>query len=300
MQSLAEWESLGTRRKVRNRKLFVVDAGPRDDPAPLLFIHGYPTSAWDFAPLLPALAGRRVIAPDLLGFGLSDKPWPHSYSLLEQADLVAALAQGLHLGRVHLVAHDMGDTVVQELLARRLESESLVPFAIASVTLLNGGVLVERSRPILAQRFLRSPLGRSLGPLLPERIARAALDRSLRRIAGRRTPPVEELDAQWALIERAGGRRLLAHLIGYMNERELHRKRWRRALTTHPWPMQLIWGDRDPINPWSVVEEIAAARPATETVRLDGVGHYPQLEAPAEVAARIAAFVERSERSAAG
>jgi pimeloyl-ACP methyl ester carboxylesterase len=293
MASPAEWETLGARRQLRNRKLFVVDVGPRDDPAPLVLVHGYPTSSWDFAPLLPHLAARRVIACDMLGFGLSEKPWPHDYSLLEQTDFVVALVQSLKLPRVHLVAHDMGDTVVQELIARKLEGDHLIPFAIASVALLNGGVLVDRARPILAQRLFRTPLGQLVGPLLPEAVARAAFERSLRRIAGGRPPPQSELDAQWALIEREGGRRLLAHLLGYMREREIHRKRCRRALLTHPFPMRLLRGDRDPINPWSTALEIAAARPGTETVRLEGVGHYPQLEAPAEVAARLLELLAR-------
>jgi pimeloyl-ACP methyl ester carboxylesterase len=300
MLSLPEWQALGARRQVRNRKLFVVDLGPRDDAAPLVLIHGYPTSAWDFTPLLPALAARRVIALDLLGYGLSEKPWPHEYSLLEQSDFVASLLQQLDLPRAHLVAHDMGDTVVQELLARRLDGEQLVPFGIASVTLLNGGILVDRTRPILSQRLLRTRLGRTLGPLLPERVARAALAASLRRIAGpSRPPPVEELEIQHALIERDGGRRLLPHLIGYMREREIHRKRWRRALLTHPFPMQLVWGDHDPINPWSVVEEVVRERPATGAARLAGVGHYPQLEAPGEVASRILEFTARTDGEAA-
>lgn len=294
MLTLSEWRGLGSRRQVRNRKLFVIDTGPAADAAPLVLIHGYPTSAWDFAPLLPSLTGRRVIAFDLLGYGLSEKPWPHQYSLPEQTDFVAALVKGLKIERAHLVAHDMGDTVVQELLARRLDDEHQVPFAIASVTLLNGGVLVGSTRPVVAQRLLRTPLGQALGPYLPERLARATFEKSLRHIAGpRRPPPPEELRTQFELIEHEGGRRLLPHLIGYMRERETHRKRWRRALMTHPLPMRLVWGDRDPINPWSAVEEIVRERSATEAVRIAGAGHYPQLEAPEEVGKAIMEFVRR-------
>ncbi|MSP62559.1 MAG: alpha/beta fold hydrolase [Myxococcales bacterium] len=298
---LARWEAMGTRRQVRNRKLFVVDVGPREDETPIVLVHGFPTSSWDFTPLLAPLAGRRVIAFDLLGYGLSEKPWPHEYSLVEQSDFLAALLSGLGVKRAHLVAHDMGDTVVQELLGRRIESAQLVPFEIASVTLLNGGILVDRVRPILSQKLLRTLPGRVLSPLLPRALSRRAFDASLRRIAGPdRPPPDDELDTQFALVERDDGRRLLPHLIGYMREREIHRKRWRRALLTHPFPMLLLWGDRDPINPWSTVEEIIAERPATEAVRLPRIGHYPQLEAPAEVAHRVLDFVGRVARAGAG
>jgi pimeloyl-ACP methyl ester carboxylesterase len=180
---------------------------------------------------------------------------------------------------------------VQELLGRALESASLVPFQIASVTLLNGGVLVDRTRPLLAQKFLDSVPGRALAPRMPGPIARRLFERGLRHIAGPdRPPPVEELANQYALIEHGGGRRLLPYLAGYMTERKIHRKRWRRALLTHPYPMRLVWGDSDPINPWPVVEEIVRARPQTQAIRLHRVGHYPQLEAPGQVAVHLLEF----------
>ncbi len=290
---LARWQSLGARRRVRNRELFVVDVGPRDDATPLVLVHGFPTSAYDFTPLLDPLASRRVITCDLLGFGMSDKPWPHAYSLLEQCDFVAQLVRDLGVARAHLVGHDMGATVVQELVGRALDGAHLVPFTIASVTLLNGGILVDRIHPILAQRILRTPAGRVLA-LLPSSLARRAFDRSLREIAGPDHPPTDEdLENQFELVERDHGRRLLPHLIGYMREREIHRKRWRRALLTHPYPMRLIWGDADPINPYTTVEEIVRERPATEAIRLHRVGHYPQLEAPGQVACHLLEFVAR-------
>ena len=293
MISLERWQTMGTHRQVRNRKLFVVDLGPREDAAPLLLIHGFPTSSYDFSSVIEALPGRRVVALDLLGFGLSDKPWPHDYSLLEQTELFLALLGDLKIKRAHLIAHDMGDTIVQELLGRRLESASLLPFEIASVTLLNGGVLIDRVRPLLVQRLLGSALGRWVVPALPSLMARRTFDLSLRRIAGPHRPPTsEELDAQYQLLSRDAGQRILPYLAGYMRERHEHAKRWRRALLTHPFPMRLIWGDADPINPWSMVDAILSERPTTQTIRLRQVGHYPHLEAPGQVACHLLEFVD--------
>jgi pimeloyl-ACP methyl ester carboxylesterase len=289
---LSRWQTMGARRQVRNRKLYVVDMGPRDDATPIVAIHGFPTSAYDFTPLLDALSTRRVITFDMLGFGLSEKPWPHEYSLLEQTDFTCALLHDLGIKRAHLVAHDMGTTVVQELLGRRIESANLIPFEIASVTLLNGGILVDRVHPILSQRIMRSRIARIVAPLLPAAVARRAFDASLRRIAGPdHLPDGNELANQYSLVEREGGRRLIPELIQYMREREIHKKRWRRSLLTHSFPMRLIWGDCDPINPWSTVEEIVRERPATEAIRLHGIGHYPQLEAPGQVAGHLLEFL---------
>src|SRR5579871_737217 len=195
---LERWQAMGARRRVRNRELFVVDLGPRDDPAPLVLVHGFPTSAFDFTPLFDQLAARRVVTCDLLGYGLSDKPFPHDYSLLEQCDFVSQLVRDLKIARAHLCGHDMGATVVQELLGRALDGAHLVPFEIASVTLLNGGVLVDRVRPILSQRLLRTRAARAVAPLLPPAMARRAFEASLRRIAGPDHPPAaDDLEKQF-------------------------------------------------------------------------------------------------------
>ena len=90
---------------------------------PLLLIHGFPTASWDWHYLWQPLAQRyRVIACDMLGFGDSAKPLNHTYSLLEQADLQQALLAHLQVEQpVHVLAHDYGDSVAQELLARHYE-----------------------------------------------------------------------------------------------------------------------------------------------------------------------------------
>ena len=90
---------------------------------PLLLIHGFPTASWDWHYLWQPLAQRyRVIACDMLGFGDSAKPLNHNYSLLEQADLQQALLADLQVEQpIHVLAHDYGDSVAQELLARHYE-----------------------------------------------------------------------------------------------------------------------------------------------------------------------------------
>ncbi len=82
-------------------------------------VHGFPTSSWDWHRVWPELVARfRVVAMDMLGFGFSDKPPRHDYSIAEQADLHLALLGELGIERFGVLAHDYGDTVVQELLAR--------------------------------------------------------------------------------------------------------------------------------------------------------------------------------------
>lgn len=263
------------------RSLFRVAAG--EGPGlPVVLVHGFPTSSHDWSALLPALAARRrVLALDLLGFGLSEKPHPHAYSIDEQVDLLEAWLAQENVPRAHVLAHDMGDTVVQELLSRRLEKRP--GLELASLVLLNGGILVERARPILVQRLLRR---RILGPLVARLMNRRAFDRSLRSIAGPgREPSDDELAALYTLATEGGGKRVYPSLIRYLDERSARRERWRGATLGHPWPMRLVWGDRDPISGWDMADEVARLRPTTSAVRLEGTGHYPQVEEPARVAA---------------
>src|SRR4051794_5301917 len=60
---------------------------------PLLLLHGYPSSSYDWSRLMPLLRGHRAVCFDFLGFGLSDKPRDHLYSLHGQADLAVEIAK---------------------------------------------------------------------------------------------------------------------------------------------------------------------------------------------------------------
>ena len=155
--TIAAWRAAGTMVRWREHAIFARVDGPRTAP-PLLLIHGFPTSSWDWWPLWDALAAtHRVIACDLLGLGLSAKP-RGGYSVMVQADLVEAVAAWAGVTRAAVLAHDYGDTVAQELLARQRSGGAL---RLAGVAFLNGGLFPEahRARPI--QRLLASPLAKA-------------------------------------------------------------------------------------------------------------------------------------------
>ena len=91
------------------------------DGRPLLLVHGFPTSSWDWHRVWPDLArDRTLVACDMLGFGLSDKP-ASGYSIHRQTDLHDALLAELGVADYDAVVHDYGVSVGQELLARRNE-----------------------------------------------------------------------------------------------------------------------------------------------------------------------------------
>ena len=257
-----------------------------------LCVHGYPTASWDWHRIWPLLAGRcRLVAPDMLGFGFSDKPREHGYSIAGQADLHECLLASLGIEEVHVLAHDYGDTVVQELMARHRERlrSGASGLSLRTVCLLNGGLFQEthRARPI--QKLLRSPLA----PLLLRLFNERAFRRSFTPIFGADTQPDDtELARFWTLIAHNGGRANMGRLLHYMGERKRYRERWVGALVDASIPLRLIAGMDDPVSGAHMVERYRELVPDADVVELPGIGHYPQWEAPERVAGAVLAFSE--------
>ncbi|HEU4412022.1 MAG TPA: alpha/beta hydrolase [Polyangiaceae bacterium] len=288
--SLDEWEREGRGYRHRGHRIFYRDEG---SGPPLLLIHGFPTASWDWHKVWPALAGRfRVIAPDLIGYGFSAKPRPYDYRVADQANLVEGLLAELGVRRAGVLAHDYGDTVAQELLARARERSPGV-LDLEYACLLNGGLYPEMHRPRPAQKLLASPLGPLAARLLNER----GFARSFRAIFGPKTrPPPDELASFWRLVEREGGALVSPLLIRYMEERRRHRARWVGALESPPCPVRLIDGPEDPVSGAHLAAHYRARVPGADVVLLPGIGHYPQTEAPDEVLRAFFEFVDRVAR----
>ncbi|MBZ9783107.1 alpha/beta hydrolase [Pseudomonas sp. REP124] len=255
---------------------------------PLLLIHGFPSASWDWHYLWQPLTQRyRVIACDMLGFGDSAKPVNHEYSLLEQADLQQALLAHMNVAEsVHLLAHDYGDSVAQELLARHYESR----INIASCVFLNGGLFPETHRPVLMQKLLLSPLGWMIG----RAFSRDGLVKSFRHIFGPKTGPSESvIDDFWSLIETNRGPRVMHKLIAYIPERRVQRDRWVSAMQRGEVPLRVIDGEVDPISGAHMVARYRELIAEPDTVLLNDIGHYPQIEAPCQVLKHYLEFRDR-------
>ena len=285
MTSLDQWRAAGHSFEWRGHRIFVRADGAGE---PLLLVHGFPTASWDFHAVWPALAARyRVLALDLLGFGLSAKPRSFAYSIKAQADLVEAWLAHERVTTYRLLAHDMGVSVAQELLARRAP--------ITSVCLLNGGLFPETHRALLTQRLLASPLGPLVARLSTYRTFKAAMI----RIWGERRIPEDELQTMWQLVHRDGGLAVMPQLIGYMDERKRERARWVGAITKPAVPVRLVNGLEDPVSGAHMVARYRELVADADVVELRGVGHYPQVEAPERVLPPVLEhFEKRGERSA--
>ena len=232
-----------------------------------------------------------AIASDLIGLGRSAKP-DRALTVALQADVILALLGALGLSRAHILAHDLGDTVAQELLARQQEGASPVEWL--SCVFLNGGLFPESHRPRLIQRLLASPLG----PLIAAFSSEGTFRRNFREICSARHPPSEEfLRDSWRLLIENRGRAMLPRLLRYMEERRQQRPRWVGALERGDLPLRLINGALDPISGRHIAERYRELVPAADIVLLEDAGHYPHVELPAAV---LGAFFDFHDALAAG
>lgn len=275
---LDDWWAGGTHEQLAGHRVFVRAEGGEGPWT--TWLHGFPTSSYDWAPLLTDQhrpPGRHLLL-DFVGFGASAKPKGHRYSLVEQADVVEAAWAAHGVSETRLIAHDYGVSVAQELLARHT-------VAFTEAAFLNGGLFPYLHRPVRMQKLLAGPLG----PLLARLSSERTLTDGMKKVMAR-PPAAEELHEHWRSIARDDGVRAMPKLLGYIEERRRHQERWVGALTGTPdVAKRFVWGPEDPVSGAHVIPELEAKVPGARITVLDGVGHWPQLEDPAGTAAALAA-----------
>ena len=280
------WRDRGGAEEVAGRRIHVFR---RDGEGPLLLLlHGFPSSSYDWRFLIDLLPERAVLAYDCLGFGLSAKPEEHDYTLGEQADIAEELV-GRHGGGgpVFFVGHDMGTSVATELMARDIDGT--LGMKLAGGLLFNGSMIQSAASPTLAQRLLRGPLGPVMARLSSERVFRQQFG----SIFSEGHPLGDEEAAdQWCLVTHEGGHRIGHRLISYMEERERHAPRWYGALARWEGPLHLAWAMADPVATENVLRGVLELRPLAPLTRFEDLGHYPQIEDPARLAAALEAAIE--------
>jgi pimeloyl-ACP methyl ester carboxylesterase len=276
-ERVSAWRDRGRDEEFRGRRIHFYE---QEGEGPLLLLlHGFPSSSYDWVPLLDRERDRAVLAPDFLGFGLSEKPRDHDYDLHWQADMVENLVESHGGGGpVFFLAHDMGTSVANELMARDIEGS--LGMDLTGGLLLNGSMIQDAASPTLGQRILRS----AVGPLF----SRLSSERFFRQQFGSIFSPShpltdEEAEDQWELVCADGGRTLSHKTIAYMEERFKHAERWHGAIRDWDKPLSLAWGMLDPVATETVLDGVVALRPNAPVTRFEDLGHYPQIEDPARV-----------------
>ncbi len=269
-----DWRARGrTVTLAEGHRLFAVREGAGPD---LVLVHGFPSTSHDFAAALPYLTRHfRVTVFDQLGFGFSDKPTGASYSLLDQARRAGELVAALGVQRARVVGHDMGLTVAVEILCRHQAGE--LAFALDGLVLTNGSHLVELAQITQLQKDLMTDEGAAAFAATydPERFA--GMLAFVWADASR--APALDLRAITYWLAAGGGLAVLGQIARYNIERARYADRWRPILGRAGVPIAVVWGDRDPIAILEIGQRLSTMAGGPLTI-LEGVGHYPQMEAP--------------------
>lgn len=285
---LQQWRDSGQFVSYKGLKVYYQTQG--QGPA-LLLLHGYPYNSYDFKWVAGQLAQKyRLIMFDLPGMGFSDKPQQHSYSFAEYADVTNAVLAQLRIDQVDILAHDLGVSVAQELLAQADANR----FAIRSIAFMNGGLFTDVYRPRLIQRLL-SQTPSWFGSFLSQRIGRASIERSVQAVFGEHTKPSQELlDDYWEILNHQDGKSIIYLLGQLVFEKEQHQQRWIGAMQTTRVPLAYICGPADPNSGRHMAQRYQELLPDSPVFLLDDtIGHWPQIEAPDQVLAAFAAFQQK-------
>lgn len=280
MNRLAEaWRNRGHHRTLCGHQIFTVDIASAQSARrpPLLVLHGFPTSSFDFSHVVDRLAvDRRVLLFDMLGYGMSEKP-DSAYTFSLQADIAMAFVEDLGIDQLGLLTHDVGDTLGGELLARQLEGSWKVGITDRAMT--NGSIYHELAQLSVGQQFLLGLPDQRLP--LQSRLDQTAV---MAGVAATFSPTSEvdqhELSAQWEMIAHLDGDLLLPRLVRYIDERRSHERRFTGAIEQHPSPLVVVWGEDDPIALPVMTDVLCQGRSDIRRHLLDEVGHYPMVEAP--------------------
>ena len=282
------WAELGRRTTWGALEVYTQVRGDRSKPA-LLFVHGYPTSSYDFHRVASLLEDDYFLClVDLPGYGLSDKPRDRRYTIADDVRLLDELIRTTFgLDAFTLVTHDRGDSVGLALLEHVQQQDP--PYEITGQVILNGNVWLPLAQLTRIQKRL---LGDVTGPLLSRILPTRVFARGLVRKTCTPVPDAEETAAIEGMLAHQDGMRVQHLLIQYLHERTAHESEWLAALGRSTVPTTLVWGELDTIAPTRVADHVWESqlrdRPTPATYwRVPAANHYVQLDQPEVVAALL-------------
>jgi pimeloyl-ACP methyl ester carboxylesterase len=273
-------------------RMQALEAGPAHGPLVVL-LHGFPELSESWREVLPHLAaqGFRAVAPDLRGYGGTDRP-KHGYDLDTLAGDIYQLIRHLQPGRpAHVVGHDWGGVIAYHLAARH-------PEVVDRLAVINAPHPATLPRFLMPQQLLRSwyMLLFQL-PLLPERLLTARggalVPRLIRRALVHPERVPEERLAPFAanFSHPEAAHAALAYYRNMLRDFLETRRAGGNSLRDYPRiraPFRLIWAEEDPALGRELTYNLEPHFEHPPDVRyLPRVSHFAPLEAPEQVAALL-------------
>ncbi len=245
---------------------------------PLVFLHGLLASSASWQDVLAGCSsGRPAIAVDLPGFGCSDRPWPHDYTVAGQARSLLRFFDARGIRRAVLVGNSLGGALALYLAVEH-------PERVAALVLVDPAT--PQARIPWTVRLVRAPLlGEAALALALRPFVSVWLKRGLYARASRVTD--REIDDAWRPLKIRGTRR--AALAAIRTDPLAYRGLEARVRV----PTLVVWGERDRLLPACEGEHVRSRIAGSELLIIPGAGHLPQREQPEAFARALAEFLER-------
>jgi pimeloyl-ACP methyl ester carboxylesterase len=264
---------------IAGMRVHLRDEGPRDDPAPVVLLHGTASSlhTWDgwAAALAPA---RRVIRYDMPAFGLTGPEPQGNYTIENYVRVLVAVLDHLGVPRCVLAGNSLGGYVAWAAAV-------LHPERIERLVLVDAGGYPYASTSVpIGFRLARLPvLGALTTPLLPRRI----VESSVRNVFGEPSRVTPELvDRYFDMATRAGNRQALVERFRQTQPGALAQRVPELRL-----PTLILWGARDGLIPPAQGERFHREIAGSTLRVFDDLGHVPQEEDPARTVRAVAQFL---------
>lgn len=268
--------------EVNAQQVHLRDEGPRNDPAPLMLLHGTSASLHTWEGWAQALRGqRRVIRVDLPGFGLTGPNRQNDYSTDAYVLFVRALMNKLGVHRFVLAGNSLGGQIAWSAAAA-------MPDRVAALVLVDASGYPPESFPAgqsspLGFRIARTP---GLRLLAQHTLPRGLVERSLRDVYGDPSKVTPELvDLYSAMARREGNRKALVRRLEQGYTADAAQLKAIRA------PTLILWGGKDRLVPLELGQRLTRDIAGARLVVFDDLGHVPQEEDPARTVAEVRRFL---------
>lgn len=276
--------------EVDGHRLHYIDEGQGE---PLLLVHGTPSWSYEWRHVVAALAPQwRCIAPDYLGFGLSDRPRDANYTPEAHAARLSRFVAALGLEGITLVLHDFGGPIGLPLCFEQ-------PARVRRLVILNSWMWSLSDDVIIAPK---ARLGGSGAGRLLYQYANFPLRTLMPYAYGERRKLTPAIHRQY--LDRfpdawSRGAVLWPLAQALLGASAFYDSLWQRRERLHSLPALILWGMADRALAPHLLSRWGQALPAADVVELPGVGHWPQEEAPERVIVDLRRFLMSSARAIA-
>lgn len=265
--------------EVMGMQVHLRDEGPRDDPRPIVLLHGTSASLHTWDGWADALKGQhRVIRMDLPGFGLTGPMPDNNYQLTRYVEFVAALMDKLGVPQAVVAGNSFGGNLAWKLAVDQPQRVSRLILVDAA-----GYPYDPKSVPV-GFKIAQIPW---LRPVMRNVLPRRMIESSVRNVygdPGKVTPAL--VDRYYELTLRAGNRQALGERF-----RQSPGGQYAAQIPSVKQPTLILWGGQDHLIPPDNAEHFQRDIAGSRLVVFDGLGHVPHEEDPATTVAAVRSFL---------